>query len=79
MPHGLANYKSSNLPGSLKASISLYPIVLCCLDHAPVTNISAYIQKLPDVTGDDIPELDAHLAQSSMRLTPMGVVFETKH
>ncbi len=33
-----------------------------------VLNVYAYIQKLPNVTGDDIPELDAHLAQARMRM-----------
>ena len=44
----------------------------------PVFNVSAYIQKLPNITGDDISELDAHLAQASMRLTTMGVDLATK-
>ncbi len=44
-----------------------------------VLNVSAYIQKLPNVTCDDIPELDAHLAYTPMRLTTMGIVdHETK-
>ena len=41
-------------------------------------NVSAYIQKLPNVTGDDIAALDAHLAQTPMRLTSMGVDPKTK-
>jgi hypothetical protein len=41
-------------------------------------NVSAYIQKLPNVTGDDISELDAHLAHAPMRLTSMGIDPETK-
>ena len=44
----------------------------------PVLNISAYIQKLPNVTGYDISELDAHLAHAPMRLTTIGVDPETK-
>jgi hypothetical protein len=32
----------------------------------PVLNCYAYIQKLPNVTGDDISKLDAHLAQTPM-------------
>ena len=43
-----------------------------------VLNISAYIQKLPNVTGDDISKLDAFLAHAFMRLTSMGVESETK-
>ncbi len=41
-------------------------------------NVSAYIQKLPNVNGEDIAALDAHLAQAPMRLTTMGVDLETK-
>jgi len=41
-------------------------------------NVSAYIQKLPNVTGDDIATLDAHLAQAPMRLTVMVVGHETE-
>ncbi len=41
-------------------------------------NVSAYIQKLPNVHGDDISALDAHLTQAPMRLTAMGVDPETK-
>ena len=41
-------------------------------------NVYAYIKKLPNVTGDDIATLDAHLAQARMRLTTMGVDPETK-
>ena len=41
-------------------------------------HVSAYIQKLPNVTGDDILALDAHLAQAPMRLKAMGVDPETK-
>jgi hypothetical protein len=43
-----------------------------------VLNVFAYIQKLPNVTGDDIATLDAHLAQAPMRLTAMGVDLDTK-
>ena len=41
-------------------------------------NVSTYVQKLTSVTSDDISELDAHLAQTHMRLTTMGVDPETK-
>jgi hypothetical protein len=44
----------------------------------PVLNVSAYIQKIHDVTSDNILKLYAHLAQTLMRLTSMGVVLETK-
>ena len=48
------------------------------LSRTPVINVSAYIQKLPNVTGDDIATLDAHSAQAPMRLTTMGVDPESK-
>jgi len=44
----------------------------------PVLDVSAYIQKLPTVTAEDISKLDAHLAQTPMRLTTMGVDPKTK-
>jgi hypothetical protein len=48
------------------------------LSGTSTLNVSAYIQKIPNVTSDDIPELDAHLAQVPMRLTAMGVDPEAK-
>jgi hypothetical protein len=48
------------------------------LSWTPVLNVFAYIQKLPNVTCDDISELDAHLDHAPMRLTTMGVDPETK-
>jgi hypothetical protein len=48
------------------------------LSDTPVLNIFAYIQKLSNVIGDDISELDAHLAQAPMRLTTIGVDPQTK-
>jgi len=44
----------------------------------PTLHVFAYVQKLPNVTGDDISKLDAHLAHAPMRLTSMGVDPETK-
>jgi hypothetical protein len=41
-------------------------------------NVSANIQKLPNATGNDISELDAHLAQAPMRFNTMGNDRETK-
>ncbi len=41
-------------------------------------NVFAYIQKLPNVSGDDIATLDAHLAQVPMRLFAMCIEPETK-
>ena len=52
---------------------------LSYLGHpTPTLNVSTYIQKLPNVIGDDISKLDAHLAQAPIRLTAMGVDPETK-
>jgi len=48
------------------------------LSRTPALDVSAYIQKLPNVNGDNISELDAHLAQALMRLTTMGVDLKTK-
>ena len=48
------------------------------LSRTPVLNVSAYIQKLPNVIGDDISELDAYLAYVPMRLTTIGIDPETK-
>jgi hypothetical protein len=44
----------------------------------PVLHVSPYIQKLPNVTGNDISKLDAHLDHAPMRLTTMGVDLEAK-
>ena len=48
------------------------------LSGTPVLNVFAYIQKLPNILGDDITTLDAHLAQAPMRLKTMGVDPKTK-
>ncbi len=48
------------------------------LPRTPVLTVSAYIQKLPNVTGEDMATLHAHLAQTPMRLATMGVDSETK-
>jgi hypothetical protein len=48
------------------------------LPGTPTLNVFAYIQKLPNVTCDDISELYVHLAQAPMRLASMGVDPETK-
>ncbi len=49
------------------------------LSGTQVLNVFAYIQKLPNDNGDDMAELDAHLAQASMRLASMGVDPDNKH
>ena len=52
-------------------------IVLCSLFGALVINVSTCIQKLLTVIGDNITELDAHLAPAPMELTAMSVDPET--
>jgi len=48
------------------------------ISRTPILNVSAYIQKLSNVPGYDIPKLDGQLAQAPMRLTTMGVDPKTK-
>jgi hypothetical protein len=47
------------------------------LTGAPVVSVSNYIQKLPNVNGDNLTELDSHLAQTPIELTAMGVEPDT--
>ena len=58
--HALAIYGSVTVAAVLRAS-RFRPHVPT-LFGTPVIHVSAYIQKLPNVTGDDIATLDAHLA-----------------
>ena len=74
--HALGIYGSSKMAFHLQTS-RLRPDVPK-LSWTPVLNVSAYVQKLPNVTSDDITQLDAHLAQALLRLTTMGVDNETK-
>ena len=74
--NALAIYGSSAFAFSLKNSRNRPHVPM--LSRAPVINYFAYIQKLPNVIGDDISELDAHLAHARMRLTTKGVDPETK-
>jgi hypothetical protein len=74
--HALAIYGSDKVSCRLRAS-RLRP-GMPTLSGTPVINVSAYIQKLPNINGEDIAALDAHLAQAPMRLTAMGVDPETK-
>jgi hypothetical protein len=74
--HALAIYGSDKVGFSLRTS-RFRPSVPT-LSGALAMNVFAYIQKLPNVTGDDISALDARLAQTPMRLTTMGVDPETK-
>ncbi len=74
--HALAIYGSDKFAFSLRTSRFRPDVPI--LSRTPVMNVSAYIQKLPNVTGDDISTLDAHLAQTPMRVASMGVDPETK-
>ena len=38
-----------------------------------MVSVSNYIQKLPNVNGDNFTELDSHLARAPIKLTTMGV------
>jgi len=72
----MAIYGSCAFTFSLRATKSRSRVPM--LSGTSTLNVSAYIQKIPNVTSDDIPELDAHLAQVPMRLTAMGVDPEAK-
>jgi hypothetical protein len=74
--HALAIYGSDKVASSLRTSRFRPHIPTLFGTH--VMNVFAYIQKLPNVTGDDIIALDAHLAQAPMRMTSMGVDVDTK-
>jgi hypothetical protein len=74
--HALAIYGSDKFAFSLRTSRFRPGVPI--LSGTRVMNVSAYISKLPNVHGDDIPAMDAHLAQAPMRLTTMGVDPETK-
>ena len=74
--HALAIYGSSAFAINLKTSRSIPDVPR--LSRTPVPNVCTYVQKLPNVTGDDLSKLNAHLAQAPMRLTSMGVDNETK-
>jgi hypothetical protein len=74
--HSLAIYGSDKVAFLLRAS--RFRPGVPTLSGTPVMNVFAYIQKLPNVNGEDIAALDAHLAQAPMRLTSMGVDPETK-
>ncbi len=75
--HALDICGSPRLAYNLRTSRSRPDVPM--LSRTPVLNVSAYIQKLPNVTGDDIVELEAHLARAPMRRTIIGVDPNTKH
>jgi len=71
--HALAFYGSFKLAFGLKTSNRRPDVPK--LARTPVLNVSANIQKLHNVTCDDITKLDDNLAHAHMRLAPMGVDF----
>jgi hypothetical protein len=73
--HALAMCGSDKVAFNLRTSILRQGPVL---SRTHVMNVFAYIQKLPNINGDDIAALDIHLAQAPMRLTTMGVDPTTK-
>ena len=74
--HALAIYGSDKVAFTL--TTSRFRPGVPRLFETPLMNVFAYIQKLPNVIGDDISALDAHLDEAPMRLTTMGVDPETK-
>ena len=58
--YALAIYGSSAFAINMRTSISRPHVPM--LFGTPVLYVSAYIQKLPNVTSDDISKLDAYLA-----------------
>jgi hypothetical protein len=75
--HALAIYGSSKMLFRLQTSRFRHDVPIK-LSGTLVLNVSTYVHKLPNVTGDDISKLDAHLAHAPMRLTAMDVDLETK-
>jgi hypothetical protein len=74
--HALAIYNSTQFSMLLAASQRRPNVPK--LTGAPIVGISNYIQKLPNVNGDNLNELDSHLAQAPIKLTAMGVDPDTK-
>ena len=74
--HALAIYGFSAFAINLKASRSRPNVPR--LSGTPDLNVSPYVEKLPNVNGDDILELNAHLAKAPMRRRTMGVDPKTK-
>ena len=72
----LAIYGSSKMAFNLKISNHILDVPK--LSKTLMFYVLAYIQKLPNVSGDDIPKLDAHLAHAPMRLIAMCVDPKTK-
>jgi len=69
--HALAIYSSTQ--SSLMLAASQRRPNVPKMTGAPFVSISNYIQKLPNVNGDNLTELDSHLALSPIKLTTMDV------
>ena len=74
--HALAIYRSTQFCMTLVASQRRPNVPK--LTGAPVLSVSNYIPKLPNVNGDNLTELDSHLAQAPIKLTTMGVDPDTR-
>jgi hypothetical protein len=74
--HALAIYSSTQF-SVLLAAFQRRPNVPK-LTETPIVGISNYIQKLPNVNGDILNELESHLAQAPIKLTTMGVDPDTR-
>ncbi len=74
--HALAIYCSTRFSVLLAASQRRPNVPR--LTWAPIVGISNYIQKLPNVNGDNSNELDYHMAQAPIKLTVMGVDTDTR-
>ena len=74
--YALAIYSSTQFSVLLAAS-QRRPNVPKLIETS-IVGISNYIQKLPNVNGDNLNELDSHLAQAPIKLATMGVDPDTK-
>ena len=64
--HALAIYSSTQFSMMLAASQRRPNVPK--ITRAPVVSVSNYIQKLPNVNGDILTELDSHLAKVPIKL-----------
>jgi hypothetical protein len=74
--HASAIYGSSNVAFNMRTSRLRSDVSK--LSRTLVMYVSAYIQNLPNVTCDDMLELDVHLTHAPMRLPVIGVDLEFK-
>jgi hypothetical protein len=74
--HAVAIYSSTQSSMMLAASQRRPNVPK--LTYAPVVGIFNYIQKLPNVNGDNLTELDSHLSQAPIKLKAMGVDPDTR-